>query len=55
MVSKRGGKTAAGISKKTNYVVSGENPGTKIRKAKELNIPIINEQEFLKIINIDKN
>ena len=55
MITKRGAKTAAGVSKKTDYVVAGENPGSKIRKAKELNIPIINEQEFLKIINIDKN
>tara|TARA_B100000073_G_scaffold347105_1_gene360364 strand:+ start:66 stop:2075 length:2010 start_codon:yes stop_codon:yes gene_type:complete len=50
IVSKIGASTSTGISKKTSYVVIGENPGAKINKAKELNIPIINENEFLKII-----
>ena len=42
-----GGKVSGSVSKKTNYVVVGENAGSKERKAKELNIPILTEDAFL--------
>ena len=42
-----GGKVSGSVSKKTNYVVVGENAGSKERKARELNIPILSEDEFL--------
>ena len=45
-----GGKSADTVSKKINYVVVGENPGSKLEKAKRLGLNIINEQEFLKMI-----
>jgi DNA ligase (NAD+) len=45
-----GGKTSSSVSKKTDYVVVGENPGSKYQKAKELGIKIITEDEFLKLI-----
>ncbi len=41
-----GGKTSESVSKKTNAVIVGENPGKKYEKAKELNIPILTEKEF---------
>ncbi|MCD6215026.1 MAG: NAD-dependent DNA ligase LigA, partial [Candidatus Desulfofervidus sp.] len=45
-----GGKSADTVSKKVDYVVVGENPGSKLEKAKRLGLNIINEQEFLKMI-----
>ena len=45
-----GGKAAGSVSKKTSYVVVGENAGSKERKARELGIPILTEDEFLKLL-----
>ena len=46
LIEARGGKASGSVSKKTTYVVAGENAGSKLRKANELNIPILTEDAF---------
>lgn len=45
-----GGKASGSVSKKTSYVIVGENAGSKERKARELGIPILTEDEFLEML-----
>lgn len=45
-----GGNVSDNINKKISYVIVGENPGSKLDKAKKLNIPVISEEEFIKLI-----
>ena len=46
----RGGKAAASVSKKTNYVVAGDSPGSKYDKALELGVPILDEDGFRRLL-----
>ena len=47
MIEKRGGKCSGSVSKKTSYVLAGEEAGSKLTKANELGIPVITEEQFL--------
>ncbi len=46
-IERRGGKTSDSVSKKTAYVIAGDNPGSKLSKAQTLGIPILDEKSFL--------
>ena len=46
LIEERGGKAAGSVSKRTTYVVAGEAAGSKLKKAQELNIPILTENAF---------
>lgn len=50
MIENNGGKVSSSVSKKTDYLVSGEKSGSKYGKAKELGITIIDETEFLALV-----
>ena len=47
----RGGKAAGSVSKKTDYVVVGENAGSKEAKARELGLAILDEQGFVRLLS----
>ena len=53
MIEKRGGKCSGSVSKKTSYVVAGEEAGSKLTKANELGIPVLTEEQFLEMIGED--
>ncbi len=50
LIKKNGGKVSGSVSKKTSYVLAGEEAGSKLTRARELGIPVIGEEEFLKMI-----
>lgn len=54
LVKSMGAKTSSSISKKTSYLVVGENPGSKFDKAKDLGVIILNEEEFFELIKTKK-
>jgi len=49
MIRKAGGSISSSVSQKTSYVLAGKNPGSKVDKARDLKIKIINENEFRKL------
>lgn len=52
LIEKYGGKAAGSVSKKTDYVLAGEAAGSKLTKANELGIPVLNEEEFKTLLGI---
>lgn len=50
IIKKNGGKVSGSVSKKTSYVLAGEEAGSKLTKARELGVTVISEEDFLKMI-----
>jgi len=50
LIKERGGKTSSVVSEKTNYVLAGENPGSKYNKAKKFKIKVLSEEEFISML-----
>ena len=44
-----GGRTASQISGKVDFLIAGEDPGSKLDKARELKVPVLTEEEFIKL------
>lgn len=53
IVEKSGGKVSGSVSRKTDYVVAGDSPGSKLAKAQELGVPVLDESGFLELIKTD--
>jgi DNA ligase (NAD+) len=53
-IQSRGGKVTGSVSKKTSYLVAGEDPGSKLTKAREFGIPVINLDELIQLAEQDE-
>ena len=54
IIEENGGKTSGSVSKKTSVVLAGEEAGSKLTKAQSLGIRIIDEEEFLRMVEEDE-
>ena len=50
MVARMGGTASGSVTKKTNFVVVGESPGSKLKKANQLGIPVLTDAEFCRML-----
>ncbi|MSX85087.1 MAG: NAD-dependent DNA ligase LigA, partial [Actinobacteria bacterium] len=49
-ITSRGGKSAASVSKNTDYLVVGDAPGSKFQKAQEIGVPVLDESRFKQLL-----
>jgi DNA ligase (NAD+) len=50
MITRAGGKVTGSVSRNTDYVVAGESPGSKLARAEELEIPVLDEKGLRKLL-----
>ena len=53
ILESHGAKVSGSVSKKTDYVLAGENPGSKAEKAVSLDVPVIDEETFKKMVGLE--
>ena len=51
MITEAGGKVSGSVSRKTDFVVAGESPGSKLARARELGVAVIDEAEFKELLS----
>jgi DNA ligase (NAD+) len=52
LIEAAGGKVVGSVSKKTNYVVAGDEAGSKLTKAQDLGVPVVGEDDLLNLIRV---
>ncbi len=52
LIEQNGGRSAGSVSKKTSYVLAGRDAGSKLEKAKELGVKVLNEEQFMKMVGV---
>ena len=53
MIRKEGGSVSSSVSKKTDFVLAGENAGSKLQKAEQLGVKVLTEEEFKKMLEAE--
>jgi len=53
LIEKRGGKVTSSVSKSTTFVLAGEEAGSKLTKAEELNVKVVDEDYFNELLELD--
>ena len=54
MIRRAGGNVSSSVSKATDYIVAGDNAGSKLAKAQSLGVKVVSETEFLKLLSYSK-